>query len=574
MKFIQHDITKIPKDIFRKAIFNTIVSIIITLCFDILSFFLQFGKEQIEKGNIVIGLILIAVYYVRGVLQSSITIWRAEMQENYRERYNTTIKERVQYVSFVARGKVWVTNKEKELRELMSPSRMMNSCSDYIGNIWDFKTELPRNISDIITTVMMLIGFLMVTRVEVKHTLLFILVLIFTTISYVLCAFRKIEEKNKLKEGRKQVTDARDESKNDLLNIEALNKIHHDYMCDNFIIASKNIHSYKIKEDKKFNKVRLVESLTNSIAILAIFAIKIYETGLENFDLGVILSIISITSIYNHIMNKIYNIINMYVWGKDILGNIKNCKEDFSKVINVLIEQGGNKEKDFGDIESISIPKFFVQYEAISKEKPFKLKNDTSILLKPGDVALLIGPTGGGKTTFIKIATKTIKFDNVEVLYKKKKAGKIIPVIQTANARLGKNSVLSELVFDKEVDEEKLIYILKGLNLYQEISEKSNDVLDYLEKSKATDYSSGQNQRLVIARLLYNMDETIQVIGLDEVTNALNDKIALKTLEFIKKYCKDKIIVMATHQVDIGRTIATQEFEFIASKEYYEVTKK
>ena len=36
--------------------------------------------------------------------------------------------------------------------------------------------------------------------------------------------------------------------------------------------------------------------------------------------------------------------VDMYVWEKDIIGNINNCKEDFSKVINVLIEQEANKE--------------------------------------------------------------------------------------------------------------------------------------------------------------------------------------------------------------------------------------
>ena len=93
------------------------------------------------------------------------------------------------------------------------------------------------------------------------------------------------------------------------------------------------------------------------------------------------------------------------------------------------------------------------------------------------------------------------------------------------------------------MDEEKLLYILKGLLLYEEISEKDKDVLRHLKNSSIGDNSTGQKQRLAIVRLLYNMDDTIQIIGFDEATNALNDAITLQTLNFIKEYCKNKILI-------------------------------
>lgn len=67
------------------------------------------------------------------------------------------------------------------------------------------------------------------------------------------------------------------------------------------------------------------------------------------------------------------------------------------------------------------------------------------------------------------------------------------------------------------------------------------------------------------------MDDTIQIIGFDEATNALNDAITLQTLNFIKEYCKDKILLIATHQVDIGKTVANKKLEFVPNGEYYSV---
>ena len=67
------------------------------------------------------------------------------------------------------------------------------------------------------------------------------------------------------------------------------------------------------------------------------------------------------------------------------------------------------------------------------------------------------------------------------------------------------------------------------------------------------------------------MDDTIQIIGFDEATNALNDAITFQTLNFIKEYCKNKILLIATHQVDMGETVANKKFEFAPKDKHYEV---
>ena len=149
--------------------------------------------------------------------------------------------------------------------------------------------------------------------------------------------------------------------------------------------------------------------------------------------------------------------------------------------------------------------------------------------------------------------------------------GTVNTLMHQTDGKLGYSNVLSEISFDEAVDEEKLFYILKGLHLYEEISEKDKDVLRHLKNSSIGDYSTGQKQRLAIVRLLYNMDDTIQIIGFDEATNALNDAITLQTLNFIKEYCKDKILLIATHQVDMGETVANKKFEFIPNGAYYTV---
>ena len=45
---IKHQLTRIPKEIKKETVIMTILGIITSLGFDIMSFFLQLGKEQIS----------------------------------------------------------------------------------------------------------------------------------------------------------------------------------------------------------------------------------------------------------------------------------------------------------------------------------------------------------------------------------------------------------------------------------------------------------------------------------------------------------------------------------------------
>ena len=466
----------------------------------------------------------------------------------------------------IVRGKVWRTNEKTNSREKMSTNALLLSSQKYLSLLWDFKTGLPKSIFQIISAVCMFIGFIMVTTIEIKNTFLFISIIIVVSILSVCCSLRRTYLKNKFRKERKTSFEKQD--------IEPVNTKHAKYMADNYIKHSKEIFRYDKKDRNGTNKINFFESIMDSMATISIIGIKVYETGLENVDLTVILSIIALVSIYSQIMNRVDSIIRLVEDSRQILESLKIYKSDFSEILQVLNEEekASDTEKSFGTIENVTVPKFTVQYEALSRETPFSLENENPIILTPGDIVLLTGPTGSGKSTFMKMLTKSIKFKDFELFYKRKDNGPIHSIMHQTDGRLGCNSVLSELTFDEQVDTEKLSYILKGLHLYEEISEKNDNVLEYLTNSKIEDYSTGQKQRLAIARLLYNMDESIQIIGFDEATNALNDAITLQTLNFIKEFCADKILVIATHQVDICETIASKKFKFVPSNTHYIIT--
>lgn len=566
---IKHSLTKIPNNIKKETAITTVFGVITSLGFDMLAFFLQLGKNQIAEGKIILGIVFIGIYYMQRTLDTSISLWIDDIQSTYREHYTTTISNKVVQVLQKVRGKVWRINSETNSKEKMSTNILLRSSKSYISLVWDFKTELPRNIFQIISVICMFIGFIMVTTVEINNTFVFIMIIIVVSVFSVLFSLKRNKVRDRYRRNRKVCFEKEDLALNDILNIEPVNSKHAMYMANKFIIATKERYSLDRKDRKGLNKVNFFESFMNSAATIAIIVIKVAETGLNNVDLEVVLSIIALVSIYSQIMNRVNSIIHMIEDNKELIENIRNYESDFLEIVKVYDRETKNTIGDNGAIEKVIIPKFNVQYQAIGAENPFSLKNDNSVELIPGDIVLLVGPTGSGKSTFMKMATGMVEFDGFELYYKRKVNGTVNTLMHQTDGRLGYSNVLSELTFDEEEDKEKLFNILKGLHLYEEISEKDKDVLRYLENSSIADYSTGQKQRLAIARLLYNMDDTIQIIGFDEATNALNDAITLQTLNFIKQYCKDKILLIATHQVDMGETVANKKFEFVPSGAYY-----
>ena len=122
------------------------------------------------------------------------------------------------------------------------------------------------------------------------------------------------------------------------------------------------------------------------------------------------------------------------------------------------------------------------------------------------------------------------------------------------------------------------IEILENLNLWQEISANCIDVWQYLNEKKYYNFSNGQKQRLIIAKMLYWLDETIDVMvldectsGLDDVTNCKESADAQKILEYIVRYCnqdKKRIVVISTHQ-NINNFISVISNDFNIQKFYF-----
>lgn len=569
---IKHQLIKVPKQIKKQTASITIIEIITSIGFDLLSFFLQFSKNQIASGNIILGIVFIMIYYTQQMLESSISLMTSNIRETYEENCNKSINNIAVSLILKVRGKVWRINSLTNSREKMASSSLLRVSRSYIYFMWKLKLLLPKNIIQSISVFCMFIGFIAVTTVEIEHTFLFVLIILIVSVLSILFSIKRNKVKKRFKEKRKEILDKEDITLNDILNIEPINSKHSKYMTDKYMSVNKEKYSINKMDKKALNKLNLIESVMDSLATIIIIIIKIAEVGLGNVDLQVLLSIIALVSIYTQIMHRVNSILNIVEKNRETYENLKTYESDFFEIIQVYDEEVTKTTKDYGITKEVIVPYFEVTYKAQEGNTTYCLKNTENIVLRKGDIVLLEGPTGSGKSTFMRMILGITDFTGFELYYKRERNGSINTLMHQTDGRLGYSDVLSEITLDEQLDKDKLIHILIGLHLYEEIKEKSEDVLSYIKNTSADDYSTGQKQRLAIARLLYNMDDSIQIIGFDEATNALNDEITIQTLNFIREFCKDKILLIATHQLPIGRTVANKRLKFEPKQECYEIT--
>ena len=190
--------------------------------------------------------------------------------------------------------------------------------------------------------------------------------------------------------------------------------------------------------------------------------------------------------------------------------------------------------------------------------------NDISVDIKKGEVIAIIGPSGGGKSTFLRCINRLeepdsghIKINGEDILDKKSDINKIRQKVSMvfqhfnlfANKNVLQNLTLAPIkagILDKESAERRADELLKSVGL-------SDKKFAYPHK-----LSGGQKQRIAIARSLA-MDP--EVILFDEPTSALDPEMIGEVLDIMKDVAAKGItMLVVTHEMGFARNVANRIF--------------
>ena len=187
---------------------------------------------------------------------------------------------------------------------------------------------------------------------------------------------------------------------------------------------------------------------------------------------------------------------------------------------------------------------------------------DISIEIKKGEVIAIIGPSGTGKSTFLRClnlldrpSSGSIAIDGVNILEAKSDVPK---VRQKMNMVFQSFNLFSHLSVQENLTLGPIK--LRGMST-REAGEKALQLLKLVGLAeKADNYpdelSGGQKQRVAIARCLA-MDP--EIILFDEPTSALDPTMVSEVLSVIRRLAKEGMtMAIVTHEMDFARDVSNR----------------
>jgi cell division transport system ATP-binding protein len=198
----------------------------------------------------------------------------------------------------------------------------------------------------------------------------------------------------------------------------------------------------------------------------------------------------------------------------------------------------------------------------VYQQKHLVLSN-VNLHINPGEFVFLIGQTGSGKSSLLKIIYGDLHISNGNGLVAgfdlKKLSQKEVPYLRR---KLGIVFQDFQLLTDRSI-EQNLEFVMKATGWKDQklISERLLDVLEKVGlrskiKKMPHELSGGEQQRVVIARALLNDPELILA---DEPTGNLDPETSEEIVTLLKQISQSgTAVLMASHDYHIIRTFPSR----------------
>lgn len=179
-----------------------------------------------------------------------------------------------------------------------------------------------------------------------------------------------------------------------------------------------------------------------------------------------------------------------------------------------------------------------------------------------GEVLVVIGPSGGGKSTFIRCLNLLETPTEGEILFEGAKINDKSTDVNKLRQKIGMVFQHFNLFPHLSVLDNLTIAPIKLRNESKaDVEKRAKELLDnvgLLDKAGAypNQLSGGQKQRVAISRSLAMLPD---VILFDEPTSALDPEMVGEVLEIMKQLAKDGMtMVVVTHEIGFAKEVASR----------------
>jgi len=219
--------------------------------------------------------------------------------------------------------------------------------------------------------------------------------------------------------------------------------------------------------------------------------------------------------------------------------------ERIRQIKETKIQQGKDVELNLFDIVFKNV--------AFSYDENNKVLKDISFTAKQGEVTALVGASGSGKTSILRLISRLYDYDKGQILID----GKDIKNISTdslfkkisivfQDVTLFNSSILENIrIGKKDASDEEVVKAATLANCMDFINKLPNG-LDTVIGENGSELSGGERQRLSIARAFL---KDAPILILDEISASLDVDNEKKIQESLNKLIKDKTVIIISHRL-------------------------
>ena len=348
---------------------------------------------------------------------------------------------------------------------------------------------------------------------------------------------------------------------NILLNQEILNKHLVRGFMELVIFRTNKKYDTEIKITKdgiknivdSKTKIKLVHEIFFSIFALIVNILKVIVLGYavlrSNLSVGAIVTVISLLGkAYEPI--AIFNV--EYVDYKLNRVTVKKYIDFLDSKDDKSFNNGKALKGIIGNIEFKNVSYSYNDLENVIENLSFKINANSSIAL--------VGESGAGKSTIIKLIMGLIKYKSGKILIDEEELSDInlnslydnITYV-SQEAPIFDGTLRENLIFDKKINDEQILKVLKLVCL-DRFYERLENGLDTELGEKGIRISGGERQRVALARLFF---DDSKIIILDEATSAMDNITEKMIMKNIIGQLKNKTLIIIAHRLETIKDVDT-----------------
>jgi len=310
----------------------------------------------------------------------------------------------------------------------------------------------------------------------------------------------------------------------------------------------------KVKKNL-YKKMEESEKIHLKVEVLPMLAVGI-SSSLSYISLAVVLAVgiqllihneISLLYLIGYLIGaiKVKELFDVSREGMTEMSYIEPAIVRIKEIKNAVLQEGEDTDFSSYDIEFKNV--------SFSYNEDAKVLKDVSFTAKQGEVTALVGISGSGKTSVLRLISRLYDYDTGSILID----GKDIKNISTESlfknisivfqdVTLFNTSIMENIRLGRESATDEEVKEAAVLANCMDFIEKLPDGFNTLIGENGAELSGGERQRISIARAFL---KDAPVLILDEISASLDVDNEKKIQDSLNKLIKDKTVIIISHRL-------------------------